>query len=112
MTTLFAPPERIHNLARNVATLEAKANESVDEYSLRVSQAYARMLAEAERTVPPNMTAYEHVFNKSMIASFENGLPPNIRVEMIREDASQSFMMSKAIPKRGVISNASKMLAP
>ena len=67
-----------------------------DRYALRVSQAYSRLLAEAERTAPPNTNSYEHAFNQALIASFENGLQPAMRVEMIREDASQSFMASKA----------------
>lgn len=41
------------------------------------------------------MSAHEHALDKALIASFENGLPPDIRVEMIREDASQAFMNSK-----------------
>ena len=95
-TTLFAPANRISLLARDVMTLQAKSDESVDEYALRVSQAYSRLLAEAERTAPPNTSSYEHAFNQALIASYENGLQPEIRVEMIREDASQSFMASKA----------------
>lgn len=95
-TTLFAPANRISLLARDVMTLQAKAAESVDEYALRVSQAYSRFLAEAERTAPVNTTPHQHAFDQALIASFENGLQPEIRVEMIREDASQSFMASKA----------------
>lgn len=77
-------------------TLQTNAGESVDVYALRVSQAYSRLLAEAERTAPPNTTSHQHAFDQALIASFENGLQPEIRVEMIREDASQSFMASKA----------------
>ena len=95
-TTLFAPANRISLLARDVMTLQAKSDEPVDEYALRVSQAYSRLLAEAERTAPPNTNSYEHAFNQALIASFENGWQPEIRLEMIREDASQSFMASKA----------------
>ena len=94
MTTLFAPANRIALLARDVMTLQAKPKESVDLFSIRVSRAYSRLLAEAERTAPPNVSAYEHAFNKAKIASFENGLQPEIRVEMVREDASQTFMAS------------------
>ncbi|CAM9565671.1 unnamed protein product, partial [Ectocarpus sp. 8 AP-2014] len=76
-------------------TLEAASDESVDAFALRVSRAYSRLLAEAERTVPANKTPYEHVFDKAMIASFENGLHPHIRTEMNREDANETFMESK-----------------
>ena len=34
------------------------------------------MLAEFQRTAPTNTTAYEHAWHKSMVESFENGLPP------------------------------------
>ena len=87
-TTLFAPANRISLLARDVMTLQATSDETVDEYALRVSQAYSRLLAEAERTAPPNTNSYKHAFNQALIASFENGLQPAIRVEMIREDLS------------------------
>ena len=95
MTTLFAPANRIALLAREAMTLQAQPNETVDVFALRVSRAYSRLLAEAERTAPANVSAHEHAFSKAQIASFENGLPPEIRVEMVREDASQTFMASK-----------------
>lgn len=94
MTTLFAPANRIALLAREAMNLQAKPNETVDVFALRVSRAYSRLLAKAERTAPANVSAHEHAFSQAMIASFENGLPPEIRVEMVREDASQTFMAS------------------
>lgn len=95
LTTLFAPANRIALLARDVMTLQAKSDESVDVYALRVSRAYSRLLAEAERTAPANKSPHEHVFDKAMIASFENGIHPHIRTEMLREDANETFMESK-----------------
>lgn len=77
-------------------TLQAKAEESVDVHALRISRAYSRLVAEAERTARPNTNSHEHAFNQALIASFENGLKPELRVEIIIEDASQSFMASKA----------------
>lgn len=92
LTTLFAPANTIVRLARDVMTLEAKSNESVDVFALRVFPAYSRLLVEAERTAPVNKTPHEHVFDKAMIASFENGIHPYIREEIQREDANQPFM--------------------
>ena len=108
-TTLFSPANRISLLAREVMTLQAKPSESVDSYSLRVSQAYSRFLAEAKRTAPPNVEPHEHAFSQAMIASFENGLPPDVRVEMIREDASTSFMASKTRARKH---EANKLRSP
>ena len=99
-TNLFSPANRISLLARTIASLQWVAGESVDAYGLRVTQAYARMLAESQRTAPENTTAHEHAWNKSMIASFENGLPPHIRIEMIREDAAPSFQASRTRAKK------------
>ena len=95
-TTLFAPANRISLLAREVMTLQAKLGEGVDMFSLRVTQAYARLIEEAKRTAPPNISPHEHALEQAKIASFENGLPPEVRVELIREDPSQTFMKSKA----------------
>lgn len=95
-TTLFAPANRIALLARDVMTLQAKTGESVDVFSLRVTQAYSRLIEEAKRTAPPNVSPHEHAFEQAKIASFENGLPPDIRLELVREDASDSFAKSKA----------------
>ena len=83
-TNLFSPANRVSLLARMIASLQRVEGESVDTFSLRVTQAYACMLAESQRTAPTNTTAYEHAWHKSMIASFENGRPPpDLRIEMI-----------------------------
>jgi len=58
-TTLFAPANRISLLAREVMTLQAKLGEGVDMFSLRVTQAYARLIEEAKRTAPPNISPHE-----------------------------------------------------
>lgn len=76
-TNLFVPADRISLLAREVMTLQAKSSESVDVFSLRVTQAYSRFLEEAKRTAPANVSPHEHAFEQAKIASFENGLPPD-----------------------------------
>jgi len=54
-------------------TLQAKLGEGVDMFSLRVTQAYARLIEEAKRTAPPNISPHEHALEQAKIASFENG---------------------------------------
>ena len=59
-TNLFSPVNRIVLLARTVSTLKQGSSESVDSYGLRVTQAYARLLAEAKQTAPANVSRYKH----------------------------------------------------
>ena len=57
-TNLFSPANRIVLLASTVSTLKQGSSESVDSYGLRVTQAYASLLAEAKRTTPVNVSPY------------------------------------------------------
>ena len=91
-TNLFSPFNRIVLLARIIANLKTAAGESVDTCGLRVTQAYARLLAEAKRTAPTNVSPYKHAWQT--MATFESGLLPLIRVELIREDLSVSYRAS------------------
>ena len=59
-TNLFNPVNCIVLLARTVSTLTQGSSESVDSYGLRVTQAYARPLAEAKRNAPVNVSLYKH----------------------------------------------------
>ena len=59
-TNLFSPVNRIVLLARTIAKLKQGSSESVDSYGLRVTQAYARLFAEATHTAPPNVSPYKH----------------------------------------------------
>ena len=99
-TNLFSPVNRIVLLARTVSNLQQGNNESVDSYGLRVTQAYARLLAEAKRTAPPNVSPYKHAWQTSLMATFEAGLVPHIRLELIREDPSLTYQASRTRAKK------------
>ena len=99
-TNLFSPVNRIFLLARTVSNLQQGNNESVDSYGLRVTQAYARLLAEAKRTAPPNVSPYKHAWQTSLMATFEAGLVPHIRLELIREDPSLTYQASRTRAKK------------
>ena len=99
-THVFSPVNRIVLLARTIADLKQEAGESVDTYGLRVTQAYARMLAEAKRTAPSNVSPYKHAWQTKLMASFESGLLPQIRVELIREDPSVTYRASHTRAKK------------
>ena len=99
-TNLFSPVNRIVLLARTVSTLKQGSSESVDSYGLRVTQAYARLLAEAKRTAPTNVSPYKHAWQTSLMASFEAGLIPHVRLELIREDPSLTYQASRTRAKK------------
>ena len=67
-TNLFSPVNRIVLLARRIANLSQGRSEYFDSYGLRVTQAYARLLAEAKRTAPPNVSPYKHAWQASLTA--------------------------------------------
>ena len=87
-------------IARPIANLKQGSSESVDSYGLSVTQAYARLLAEAKRTAPTNVSPYKHPCQTSLMATFENGLITPIRVELIREDPSLSYQASRTRAKK------------
>ena len=91
---------RIVLLARTVSTLKQGCGESVDSSGLRVNQAYARLPAEAKRTTPINVSPYKHVWQTSLMASFESGLVPHVRLEHIREDPSLTYQASRTRAKK------------
>ena len=68
-TNLFSPVNRILLLARTVSTLRQGSSESVDSYGLRVTQAYARLLAEAKQTTTVNVSPYKHAWQTSLMTS-------------------------------------------
>ena len=57
LTAMFAPPNLLANLCREIATLrqsdEKHPGENVDQYALRISSLFTRLLTEAARTTPP-----------------------------------------------------------
>ena len=69
---LFSPVNRFVLLPRTIANLKQAAGESVDTYGLRVTQAYARLLAEAKRAAPTNVSHYKHAWQASV--SYTPGL--------------------------------------
>lgn len=104
-TTLFAPANRMSLLAREFATLKQDPKQSVDTYALKVTKARSRLMAEARRLAPAGMTPFEHAWSVFTTASFENGLLPHLRLELIREDPAVSFQESRARAKKHEANN-------
>ena len=88
---MFSPVNRIVLLARTISVLTHGTTESVDTYGFCVTQAVQRLLAEAKRTAPTNVSPYKHAWQISLVVTFESGLISQIRVELIREDPSLSY---------------------
>ena len=83
-TTLIAPANRMSLLAREFATSKQDAKQSVDTYALRVTKTRSRLMAGARRLAPAGMSPFEHAWSVFTTASFENGLLPHLRLELIR----------------------------
>ena len=81
---LFSPVNRIVLLTRTVSTLQQGSSVSVDSCGLRVTQAYARLLTKAKQTAPANVSPYKHAWQTLLVATFEAGLTPHVRLELIR----------------------------
>ena len=99
LTVMFSPPNLLANLCREIATLrqsdEKYPGENVDQYALRISSLFTRLLAEAARTTPPTKSVQMFAWERLKIAAFENGLLPSIRIEQIREDPANSFASAR-----------------
>ena len=85
-TTLFAPANRISLRAREFATLKRDAKQSVGTYTLKVTNARSRLMAEARRLAPAGVLPFEHAWSVFTTTSFDHGLLPHLRLELIRED--------------------------
>ena len=99
LTAMFAPPNLLANLCRDIATLwqrdEKHPGENVDQYALRISSLFTRLLTEAARTTPIGKSPQIFARERLKIAVFENGLLPAIRLEQIREDPAHSFASAR-----------------
>ena len=104
-TFLFSAPNRISVLAREIATIKQSEDQTVDTYSLKVTQARTRLLAEAARSAPAHLSPHEHAWDVSMTATFENGLLPGIRLESIREDPPNTFQEARIRAKKHEANN-------
>ena len=95
LKAMFAPPNLLAYLCQEIATLrqsdEKHPGENADQYALRISSLFTRLLTEAARTTSPGKSAQIFAWERLKIAVFENGLLPAIILEQIREDPAQSF---------------------
>ena len=104
-TFLFSAPNRISVLAREIATIKQSEDQTVDTYSLKVTQARTRLLAEAARSAPSHLSPHEHAWDVFMTATFENGLLPSIKLESIREDPPNTFQEARIRAKKHEANN-------
>ena len=106
---MFTPPNLLANLCRGIATLrqsdEKHPGENVDQYALRISSLFTRLLAEAARTTPPTKSTQSFAWERLKIAAFENGSLPSIRIEQIREDPVHSFASARDRARRHASNN-------
>ena len=109
LTAMFAPPNLLANLCRDIATLrqrdEKHPGENVDQYALRISSLFTRLLTEAARTIPIGKSPQFFAWERLKIAVFENGLLPAIRLEQIRENPAHSFASARDRAQKHVSNN-------
>ena len=95
LTAMFSPPNLLANLCREIATLrqsdEKHPGENVDQYALRISSLFTRLLAEAAHTTLPTESTQIFAWERLEIAVSENGLLSSIRIEQILKDPAHSF---------------------
>ena len=74
---MFAPPNLLSNLCRGIATTKQggteRLGESVDQYALRISSPFTRLLAESQRNAPFDKSPEIFAWKRLKIAVFENG---------------------------------------
>ena len=114
-TNLFAPPNLIGQLARSLMALKYDEQkevtvQAVDNFALEYTSAYSRFHAEAKRACPPNQDPLRFAWDKFMTAHFESPLPPSVRLDMMREDPTSSFQMSRMRAKKHAANNSGSVL--
>ena len=109
LTAMFAPPNLLAKLCREIATLrqsdEKYPEENIDQYALRISSLFTRLLTEAVRTTSLGKSPQIFALERFKIDIFENGLLPAIRVEQIREDPAHSFASARGRARRHASNN-------
>ena len=92
-------PNLLANLCREIAILrqsdEKHPGENVDQYALRISSLFTKLLTEAARTTPLGKSPHIFAWERLKIDVFENVLLPAIRLEQIREDPAHSFASAR-----------------
>ena len=110
LTAMFAPPNLLANLCREIATLrqsdEKHLRENVDQYALRISSLFTRLLTEEARTTPPTESEQIFAWERLKIDVFENRLLPSIRIEQIREDLANSFASARDRARKHASNNS------
>ena len=110
LTAMFAPPNLLANLCRDIATLrqrdEKHHGENVDQHALRISRLFTRLLTEAARTTSIGKSPQIFAWERLKIAVFENGLLPAIRLEQIREDPAHSFASTRDRARKHASNNS------
>ena len=69
--------------------------ESVEQYALRVSSIFTRLLAESKRTAPSTKSPERSAWKRVRIAVFGNGLLPSIRNEQVRKDPVRTLASAR-----------------
>ena len=99
LTAMFAPPNLLANLCREIATLRQRDQKhpgaNVDQYALRISSLFTRLPTEAARTTPMGKSPHTFAWERLKKAVLENGLLPAIRLEQIREDPVHSLASAR-----------------
>ena len=99
LTAMFAPPNLLENLCQEIAILRQSdkqhPGENIDQYALRISSLFTRLLTETARTTPLGKSPQIFAWERLKIDVFEKGLLPAIRVEQIREDPAPSFASAR-----------------
>ena len=109
LTAMFAPPNLSANLCREIATSQQRdekhPGETFEQYALRISVIFTRLLTEAARTTPLGKSPQIFAWERLKIAVFENGLLPAIGLEQIREDPAHSFASTRDRARRHASNN-------
>lgn len=87
-------------IAAQLVDLAAQPNQTVDAYAQYAFDIKTRFITEAARQTPPTANSFEHAWDVLFIALFERGLPPQIAVEVTKEDPSTSFHTSRTRAKK------------
>lgn len=72
---------------------------SVEQFALEAIWAFARFHAEAGRPYPARQYPRDYAWEILMMALLEDGFPPPVRLEMMREDLSPSFSENRMLAK-------------
>lgn len=92
VASLLSPPNLVSQLAQGLMSLRMRPEQTTDNFSLELTACFTRFFNEA-RFLPSTHWSQGTAWDLLKIEFFEHGLILAVRLELLKEDASKTYML-------------------